>query len=91
MPAYRCYFLGAGMAQSRTRPSIESAENFAAEGDAEALRQAEALYRTRVNQVHGFELWQANKLVHRETGPRIQGKGKFTPHQPRTKGQSHER
>lgn len=91
MPAYRCYFLGAGEAQSRTRPSIESAENFAAESDAEALRQAEALYRTRVNQVHGFELWQGNKLVHRETGSRIQGEGGSAPHQPRTKGQDDER
>ena len=91
MPAYRCYFLGVGVARSHARPSIESAENFVAECDAEALREAEALYRTRVNQVHGFELWQANKLVHRETGPRIQGEGGSTPHQPRTKGQIHER
>jgi hypothetical protein len=69
MAHYRCYFLGATRSSAGASSSIDGAEDFNAETDDEAGTRAEALYRQRRNSVHGFEIWQAERLVlgHRMT------------------------
>ena len=78
---YRCYFLG----RSAGRPSgpspdalglIEAAVDLRAETDDEARALARAMYRQRRNRIHGFELWQGDRLVYREPGS--PGKGRAT-------------
>jgi hypothetical protein len=57
MGQYRCYFFGIGN-------KIDEADEIEADSDAEAQIRAETLYRKRSNQVYGFEVWQAARLVH---------------------------
>jgi hypothetical protein len=65
---YCCYFFGPITTSSfGASSSIDGVENFCAETDQNARMKAETMYRQRCNHVHGFELWQANRLVHRES------------------------
>lgn len=63
MTHYRCYFLATGNPFTGQSTSIDAAEDLDAETDDEARAQAKALYRRRRNRVHGFEVWQGDRLV----------------------------
>jgi hypothetical protein len=64
MPEYRCYFFGTGASVFGAPRVVEAAENLRADTDEQARLLAETVYRRRRNHVHGFELWQADRLVH---------------------------
>ncbi len=64
MTEYRCYFLGAGTSFFGMPRLIETAEDLRADTDEQARLLAERIYLRRRNHVHGFELWQGNRLVH---------------------------
>jgi len=64
MADYRCYFFGTRSSPFGVPSSVEAAENFHAETDDEARMRADTIYRQRRNQIHGFEVWQANRLVY---------------------------
>jgi len=68
MSDYRCYFLRPATLYFGAPSTIAATETFLAETDEQARLIAERLYRTRSNQIHGFEVWQANRLVHRNPG-----------------------
>jgi len=63
MADYRCYFFGMGNSPFGAPISFEAAEDFRAETDDEARMRADTMYRQRRNQIHGFEVWRANRLV----------------------------
>jgi hypothetical protein len=63
MVRYRCYFLGDTKSRAGASSSIEAAADLEAETDDGARTAAEALYRQRRNQMRGFEVWQADRLV----------------------------
>jgi hypothetical protein len=46
--------------------SIDITEEFGAYTDGQAQLMAESLYQMRSDHVHGYELWQGNRLVHRQ-------------------------
>ncbi len=67
MTNYRCYFLGPSTPSPFGAPSlIEAAQDLQAGTDEEARLTAEAAYARRRNHLHGFELWQGTRLVHRQ-------------------------
>ena len=66
---YRCYFFGHPTASTFSAlSSIEAPENLSAETDDDAGMMAESIYRQRRNQIHGYELWQGTRLLHRRLG-----------------------
>ena len=56
---YRCYFVDASK-------GFSGAEEFQSDSDAMAVERAAALIRERGFHSSGFELWQGNRLVHRQ-------------------------
>ena len=62
---YHCYFFGADHTPIGVVTSFEADESFHAETDAEARMRADTMYHRRHNQIRGFEVWQANRLVYR--------------------------
>ena len=65
MNEYRCYFLRPATIRFGAPSSIDTTQEFTAATDDEARLIAETMYQKRANQVHGYELWQGNRLVHR--------------------------
>jgi hypothetical protein len=59
MRAYRCYFLN-------LHSRIEGVEFIEAETDAEALQQAEVVFREKGAGFSGVEVWDGGRHVHRE-------------------------
>jgi len=66
MADYRCYFLRPAKLVLGAPTSIDATEEFLADTDEQARLMAEAWYRQRQNQIHGFEVWRGTKLVHRQ-------------------------
>ncbi|MEW5704349.1 MAG: hypothetical protein AB1781_07185 [Pseudomonadota bacterium] len=69
MVDYRCYFLGAPTIHCGMTQSIDAAEDFSASSDEEARIKVETMYHQRRNQIHGFEIWQRDRLVFRYQAP----------------------
>jgi hypothetical protein len=65
MRDYRCYFLRPAMIFFGAHSAIDITEEFGAYTDGQARLMAESLYQMRSSRVHGYELWQGNRLVHR--------------------------
>jgi hypothetical protein len=53
----RCYFIRDG--------HFSAVEVLAATSDADAIKQAEALYQQRTGHITGFELWDEARFVYR--------------------------
>ena len=53
----RCYFIRDG--------HFSAVEVLAATSDADAIKQAEALYQERAGRIAGFELWDEARFVYR--------------------------
>jgi len=68
MTDYRCYFLRPATLYFGAPSSIDATENILAETDDQARLIAETLYNKRASHVHGFEVWQSTRLVHRHPG-----------------------
>ena len=70
MVEYHCYFFGPDdQAYSRQRV-YAAAERFEARTDDEARMKAHMAFR-RLEQAHGFEVWQADMLVYRHASPSL--------------------
>lgn len=70
MADYRCYFLSTGDSCFGAMQTIAIADNFPANTDDEARLMAETLYRRQPDRSHGYEVWQANRLVYRHKASR---------------------
>jgi len=66
MTDYRCYFLRPATLYFGAPSTIETTEQIAAETDDQARLMAESMYLRRRNRIHGFEIWQGTRLVHRQ-------------------------
>ena len=71
MPDYRCYFLNTANPFSGTSTSIDGVEDFSAKSDDKARAKAETLYGRRRNQLHGYEVWEGNRLILVSAGAKI--------------------
>jgi len=66
MTHYHCYFLRPATLQFGAPTAIDTAEDFPAETDDQARLIAEAMYRRRCGETHGFEVWRGTTLVYRQ-------------------------
>lgn len=82
MAEYRCYFSGASNSPFGVSKLFEGAESFPAETDDEARMRAGIMYRQRRNQIHGFEVWQASRVVYRHAASALESEVSGTPLQP---------
>jgi hypothetical protein len=70
MVEYHCYFFGPDDQPYSRQRVPAAAERFEARTDDEARMKAHMAFQ-RLEQAHGFEVWQADMLVYRHASPSL--------------------